>query len=98
MLALWPSVTALYVGAALLATGLAFVVPLLLLVAIDAAPARERASVVATLTAFGDLANGAGAAVLGGLVAVMGHRGMYGLTAVAALASVSLFRSGYRGR
>ena len=98
VLALWPSVAALYVGAVLLAMGLAFVVPLLLLVAIDRAPARERSSVVATLTAFGDIANGAGAGLLGGIVAVSGHRTMFAVTAAASFASVWVFRSGYRER
>jgi MFS family permease len=55
----------LYFGAFVIAIGMAWNVPLLMLIAVDSATDHDRSRVVATVTTFGDLANSAGALMLG---------------------------------
>jgi MFS family permease len=55
----------LYFGAFVIAIGMAWNVPLLMLIAVDSATDHDRSKVVATVTTFGDLANSAGALMLG---------------------------------
>lgn len=92
-----PAVPALYVAALAFSVGFAFYVPATMLVAVERAPATQRAAVVSSLTAFGDLANGAGAFVLGAVVELVGMRGMYGTVSAACVVAFVLFRSRWLG-
>ena len=85
----------LYVGAFVLAIGMAWNVPLLLLIAVDSATDLERSKVVATVTTFGDLANSGGALVLGVVADLVDYDGMYVVVAGAALLAVVLMRSSF---
>ena len=49
----------------MIAIGMAWNVPLLMLIAVDSADELDRSKVVATVTTFGDFANSAGALFLG---------------------------------
>jgi MFS family permease len=95
LLAAWPSVTALYLAAPLMAGGLAFQVPLTVIIGADSAPEADRARVVSTITAFGDVANLIGTFGLGIVAAAAGYRAMYLLVAGTALAGLVLFRSSF---
>ncbi len=83
----------LYVGAFVIAAGMAWNVPLLMLIAVDSAEDHERSKVVATVTTFGDLANSAGALLLGVIADAVDYEGMYFMVAGAALLAVALMRS-----
>ena len=87
------SVAWLYVGALVLAAGLAYNVPLLVLVGAESAPPEDRARVVATITTFGDLANSAGALVLGFVAAGTSYSVMYLVVAVGAVGAAALLHS-----
>ena len=97
IVALFPDVPALYVAALAYSVGFAFYVPATMLIAVERAPATQRAAVVSTLTAFGDLANGAGAFLLGLVVELVGMRGMYGFTAACCAVAFVVFRSEWLG-
>ncbi len=86
-------VWALYVGAFVLAAGLSFNVPLMVLVAAESAPASQRSRVVATVIVFGDLANSAAAFGLGALANGVGYRGMYTVVIGITLGAALLYRS-----
>lgn len=92
-LALAPGPGWLYPAAFVLAFGLAFNVPLLMLVAVDSAPDEERARVVATVTVFGDVANSMGAFALGALADAVSYEGMYVAVALSAIAAVVVLNS-----
>ncbi|MEZ5166318.1 MAG: MFS transporter [Acidimicrobiales bacterium] len=83
----------LYVGSFVIAVGMAWNVPLLMLIAVDSATPLDRSKVVATVTTFGDLANSAGALVLGLVADAVDYSGMYLVVGAAALAAVVLMRS-----
>jgi MFS family permease len=83
----------LYVGAFVIAAGMAWNVPLLMLIAVDSAEDHERSKVVATVTTFGDFANSAGALLLGVIADAVDYEGMYFTVAGAALLAVALMRS-----
>ncbi|MEZ5246657.1 MAG: MFS transporter [Acidimicrobiales bacterium] len=83
----------LYVGAFVIAIGMAWNVPLLVLIAVDSADAADRSKVVATVSTFGDFANSAGALFLGLIADAAGYEGMYFTVAGAALLAVALMRS-----
>jgi len=85
----------LYVGAFVIAIGMAWNVPLLMLIAVDSANELDRSKVVATVTTFGDFANSAGALVLGRIADVFDYDGMYFTVAGAALLAVVLMRSSF---
>jgi len=85
----------LYVGAFVIAIGMSWNVPLLMLIAVDSADEMERSKVVATVTTFGDFANSAGALVLGRIADVFDYEGMYFTVAAAALLAVALLRSSF---
>jgi len=93
LLASASSVASLYVAAAVLAVGLAWNVPLLILIAVDSASDAERSRAVATVTTFGDLANSLGTLALGFIADAAGYGGMYVVVAGSALAAVMLMRS-----
>ncbi|MDH3705944.1 MAG: MFS transporter [Acidimicrobiia bacterium] len=93
ILAAASSVVWLYVGALVLAAGLAYNVPLLVLVGAESAPAEDRAKVVATITTFGDLANSAGALLLGFVAAGTSYSVMYLVVAMGAVGAAALLHS-----
>lgn len=93
VLAFVPELPALYVAAVVLAGGLAFNVPLMVLIGADSAPEAERARVVATVVMFGDLANSLGTFALGLVADVSGYQAMYGVVAIAGLLALVLLRS-----
>lgn len=86
-------VWSLYLGAVVLAAGLAFNVPLMVVVAADSAPAKDRSRVVATVVVFGDLSNSAAAFGLGAIANAVGYRGMYTTVIFITLAAAVLYRS-----
>ena len=78
----------LYVAAFVIAVGMAWNVPLLILIAVDSATDAERSRAVATVTTFGDLANSAGTLALGFVAESVGYDGMYVVVAGSALAAL----------
>ncbi|MDG2025674.1 MAG: MFS transporter [Acidimicrobiales bacterium] len=86
-------VSQLYVGAFVIALGMAWNVPLLMLIAVDSASDAERSRAVATITTFGDLANSGGALLLGVIADLVDYDGMYYAVAVAAVLALVLMRS-----
>ena len=83
----------LFVGALLLAGGMAFLTPLLILIAADSSPAAARARVVSTITFCNDLGSSAGVPLLGLMADASGFRGMYTLLAVVCGLSIVYLRS-----
>ncbi len=83
----------LYVGAFVIAIGMAWVVPLLILIAVDSTPDEDRSRVVATVTMFNDLASSVGAFLLGIVAEVAGYDGMYVVVSVGAILALVLVRS-----
>lgn len=90
LLATWHAPAGLWAGTAVFAAGNAFMFPALLSLALDAAPDGERAAVVGTVVAFFDLGQGAGALVLGPLVAVAGYTAPFAAGALAAMGGLAL--------
>jgi len=83
----------LYLGAFVFALGLAWNVPLMILIAVDSADEADRSKVVATVTTFGDIANSAGTLALGFVAESFGYDGMYFLVGALVLAGLILLRS-----
>jgi MFS family permease len=79
-----------YLGTAVFATGIAFLFPALLAVAVSRVDEMERGSVVGTTTAFVDLSFGAGPAVLGFLAGAIGYDGAFLVSAVIAAVGAAL--------
>jgi predicted MFS family arabinose efflux permease len=80
--------------------GQALAFPALMTIAVQAAPASERAAVVGTFTAFFDLAFGTGALGLGAVAELLGYSGAFagaGLVAAAG-AAVMMARAEYTKR
>ena len=73
-----------YLGTAVFATGIAFLFPALLAVAVSRVDETERGSVVGTTTAFVDLSFGIAPAVLGFLAGSIGLGGAWIVSAVIA--------------
>ena len=93
LLATASSTAWLYAAAVVLAIGLAWNVPLMILIAVDSASDAERSRAVATVTTFGDLANALGTLALGFVADAFGYEGMYVVVAGSALAALVLMRS-----
>ncbi|HYH52110.1 MAG TPA: MFS transporter [Acidimicrobiia bacterium] len=96
ILGVWHAVPGLWAGTVVFALGNAFMFPAVLSLALDAAPDSERASVVGTVVAFFDLGQGAGALLLGPLVAVSGYTGPFVAGALAAIAGLGLLSAHLR--
>ena len=96
ILGIWHTVPGLWIGTVVFAAGNAFMFPAVLSLALDAAPDGERASVVGTVVAFFDLGQGAGAVLLGPLVAVSGYTGPFLAGALAAIAGLGLLSAHLR--
>lgn len=96
ILGVWHTIPGLWTGTAIFAAANAFMFPALLSLALDAAPEGERAAVVGTVVAFFDLGQGAGALLLGPLVAVSGYTGPFVAGALAAIAGLGLLSAHLR--
>ena len=83
----------LYVGGIIMAIGLSFNVPLMVVIAADSASPDERSRVVATVIVFGDLANSFAAFGFGALAEGLGYRGMYAIVAGMVGIAAVLYRS-----
>lgn len=83
----------LFVSAVLLAGGLAFLTPLVILIAADSTPVAARARVVSTITFCNDLGSSAGVPILGIVADATGFRGMYGMLIVCCAISMLYIRS-----
>lgn len=73
VMAVWQAPTGLYLGTIGFAVGMALQFPALNVLVIDAAPAAERSSAMATFSLFFDLSQGIGNLVLGVVVALFGE-------------------------
>lgn len=93
LLATADGVGQLYVGSFVIAVGMAWNVPLVMLIAVDSASDLERSKVIATVTTFGDLANSGGALLLGVVAELVDYEGMYVVVAGGAMLAVILMRS-----
>lgn len=92
VISLWASPTGLYVGAALVAAGLSLQSPSFMKMAVEGVSPRERGSVMATFTAFYDVAGAAVGPMLGVMIAAFGYRSAFLLTgACSAVAIVVLW-------
>jgi MFS family permease len=97
IVAAWASVTGLLVGTIVLAVGMSFMYPALLLLALQRGGEQDRAAVVATVSSFFDLSQGLGALICGAVAALTGNRGAFATGVVAALLGLAVLRSA-RGR
>lgn len=88
--ALLPNATGLVIGTLVFATGVAFLVPALLLVAVSRVPVDERGRVVGTASVFWDLSLGAGPVVLGIAASGGGYGTAFAVAAVASIAGLAL--------
>jgi MFS family permease len=86
----WGSAAGLYAGAVLFACGTALAFPSLMMLAVEAAPESERASVVGTFGAFADVGFALGAVSLGAVASVAGYSGVFVVGACASLVGVLL--------
>jgi MFS family permease len=77
-----------YLGAVLLASGMSFMYPTFVLMAVDRAAEHERGAVVGTLTAFTDVSNAIGGLALGQVAERTSYRGAF--TAAGGIISLSL--------
>ena len=93
VLVLFNNHPSLYIGGIIMAIGLSFNVPLMIVIAADSASPDERSRVVATVIVFGDLANSFAAFGFGALADVIGYRGMYGIVAAMVAFAALLYRS-----
>jgi MFS family permease len=92
VMAAWQVPLGLYVGTAVFAGGSSLLFPALNVLVIDAAPATERSSAVATFSIFFDLSQGVGALVLGVVVAVGGEPSAFAVGAVLCLVALVVLR------
>lgn len=88
LVASWPAVAALWLGAVGLAVGMSLLYPSLFTAVMFAAPEAERSHAVGTFSVFFDLSMGLGATATGVVVSLSDERG--GFAAAAALALVGL--------
>ncbi len=77
MIAAWRQPAGLFAGAVIFALGQSLAFPALLSLAVKAAPARERGSVVGTFTAFVDIGFGIGPIVSGAVAALAGYPAVF---------------------
>jgi MFS family permease len=84
----WGSMASIWLAAVALAIGMSLMYPSLFTAVMDAAPESERTHAVGTFSVFFDLSTGLGAAMVGLVVSLSGHRS--GFAAAGALAAVGL--------
>lgn len=82
----------LYAGTVVFALGISFHYPSLMTLVVNRATARERSAVVATFTAFFDVATGLGGLLMGSAATVGGYRAAFATGAVSALVALVLLR------
>jgi MFS family permease len=97
VIGLWPSMTGVYVGTLIFASGNAFVFPSLFSLAVNNAPDHERGAVVGTVSAFFDIAQGLGALALGPLASAAGYGSTFVAGGLAAGVGVFLITALDRG-
>jgi predicted MFS family arabinose efflux permease len=90
LVAVWHAPMGLVLGAVLLGAGVALLTPSVFALAAAAAPAGERAQVMATTSAFIDVAFGLGPMAMGLLAALMGRPSVFAAGALMALAGLVL--------
>lgn len=93
VIGLWNEPAGLILGMALWSVGHSLAFPALMSMAVKAAPARERGAVVGTFTAFFDLSFGLGAVTAGGIVGLLGYRGGFLSSSIAAGAGLVLLQT-----
>ena len=93
VIAAWGSIAGLVLGTVILAGGMSFMYPALLLLALHDTTDSERASVVGTFSSFFDASQGAGAFICGAVAALTGERGAFAAGAVGAFVGFGLLRS-----
>jgi MFS family permease len=86
VLAVWPSVVAVWLAAGSLGIGMSLLFPALFSAALEGVPDEERSQAVGTFSLFFDLSQGLGAPVLGLVVAVSSERGAFAASALIAVA------------
>jgi MFS family permease len=85
VIGLWNVPTGLFVGTAVVAVGHALGFPSLMTLAVNAAPAHERSSVVGTFTAFTELGFLVGSLSLGAVASAAGYDGVFVVCALGPL-------------
>jgi MFS family permease len=85
---LWNVPAGLFAGTAIVGFGHALAFPSLMTLAVNAAPARERSSVVGTFSAFTELGFLVGALSLGAIASAAGYDGVFVVCALGPLAGV----------
>jgi predicted MFS family arabinose efflux permease len=85
---LWNVPAGLFAGTVVVAFGHALAFPSLMTLAVNAAPARERSSVVGTFSAFTELGFLVGALSLGAIASAAGYDGVFVVCALGPLAGV----------
>lgn len=83
-IALWASVVAVWLAAALLGMGMSLLYPALFSAALEDVPDHERSQAVGTFSLFFDLSQGIGAPILGVVVALSSERAAFAVAALAA--------------
>lgn len=86
ILAVWPSVAAVWVAAGSLGLGMSLLFPALFSATLEGVPEHERSQAVGTFSLFFDLSQGIGAPVLGIVVALSSERGAFATAALVAMA------------
>lgn len=81
LLAVWASIVAVWVAAALLGLGMSLLYPALFSAALEGVPDHERSQAVGTFSLFFDLSQGVGAPLLGLVVALSSERGAFAVAA-----------------
>lgn len=84
ILAVWPSVAAVWVAAVAMAIGMSLLFPALFSAAVAGVPENERSQAVGTFSLFFDLSQGLGAPLLGLVVALTSYRGAFAASALIA--------------
>lgn len=92
VMAVWQAPLGLYAGTIVFAGGSSLLFPALNVLVIDAAPATERSSAVATFSIFFDLSQGVGALALGVVVAVGGEPAAFAVGAVLCIVALAVLR------
>jgi MFS family permease len=94
VIAAWSTVVGLFVGAVVLAVGVAFLYPGAMTLALTGVPENHRAGVVGAVSMCFDLAAAFGALVLGVVASLAGLRGVFVGGAVLAMVALLVLRSG----
>jgi MFS family permease len=90
IIAVWASALGLFAGVLVFGLGSAFLYPAILLLALENSRISERGAVIGTVSSCFDLSQGVGSLIVGGAAAVIGYRGAFGVSAVAALIGLVL--------